>query len=176
MRYAFGLHTFFAVTLVVSLEPLKLNNVVTVGTWNSYHHRTQHQYAIPGTEYDHSNIDVQLNYQQVRHFDLALNYQNTTAAPTYAGFPQYGNYFVILAFPFYDEQTTCYELTQCLSIIANWQASQTPAAPLIVVHLNFLHNPSVFTYGQNVFKFLESQILSSVPRCKLFAKRFKVFL
>ena len=99
-------------------EVLQLPHVQAKGTHNSYHLEPEPAWS-PSHRYSHAPLDVQLQEQGVRQFELDLHYR------TDAGFE-------IFHIPSLDQETTCRALADCLATVKGWSDAHPWHFPIVV--------------------------------------------
>lgn len=98
---------------------LRLGDVQAKGTHNSYHVQPD-QPVDPSHFYTHQPLDVQLDEQGVRQFELDLHLQMD-------------NGFEVFHLPGgIDSETTCRRFTNCLQIVKNWSDENRWHMPLVI--------------------------------------------
>jgi len=125
--------SFRAVALVLLLLPacsdeegspyrlddlLRLNDVQAKGTHNSYHIQPDSPID-PSHFYTHATLDIQLEEQGVRQFELDLHLHREEG-------------FQVFHLPGFDPETTCRRFTNCLMIIKNWSDKHRWHMPLLI--------------------------------------------
>ncbi|MBT6180222.1 MAG: hypothetical protein HOI23_23475 [Deltaproteobacteria bacterium] len=134
--FPLGFFAFFAGLFLVScggtedpvptLEPahvyplddeLRLHHVQVKGTHNSYHQRPETTIH-PTHEYSHAPLDVQLETQNVRTFELDLH--------------RFDDSFQVFHLALVDEVSSCSLFADCLSVIQTWSASKPDHLPIFV--------------------------------------------
>jgi len=98
-------------------DELRLHHVQVKGTHNSYHVRPETT-VHPTHEYSHAPLDIQLETQNVRTFELDLH--------------RFDDSFQVFHLQLVDEVSTCALFTDCLSVIQNWSLSKPDHLPIIV--------------------------------------------
>ena len=100
-------------------EALRVNDVQVIGTHNSYHLRPPRDLP-PGdvADYEHPPLDVQLDGQGVRSFEL-----DVFNGPT----------FPVAHTPILDATSTCPTLTACLSVLNEWSDRHPGHVPIFVL-------------------------------------------
>jgi hypothetical protein len=98
---------------------LRLNDVQAKGTHNSYHVQPDNP-VDPSHFYTHATLDVQLEEQGVRQFELDLHLHRD-------------NGFEVFHLPGgIDSETTCRRFANCLQIIKNWSDEHRWHMPLVI--------------------------------------------
>ncbi len=127
-----GAHIFFVRTRISSEErrrglavfsgDIRLNQMQALGTHNSYH-----TYPTPGLDgilalqYFQDPLDVQLQDQGVRQFELDVNVTNDGTGT-----------FAVLHIQGIDEGTTCRAFLDCLTTIRNWSQANPQHVPIAI--------------------------------------------
>jgi hypothetical protein len=137
---------------------LRLNDVQAKGTHNSYHLQADKP-VDPSLFYTHAPLDIQLEEQGVRQFELDLHLHRD-------------NGFEVFHLPGgIDSETTCRRFTNCLQIIKNWSDENRWHLPLVIwlepkdEEMDSLYpelEPIVDRYDE-----LEADILSVWPRMRI---------
>lgn len=133
-------------------DQIKLNQLQTKGTHNSYHVQT------PGTvilehQYTHAPLDQQLERQGVRAFELDTRLDKKTGT------------FVVFHLGIIDEVTTCATLAECLATLASWSRAHPLHHPIFV---QIEPKDAMPNDGQeDYFSAFEAVILSQWPRDKI---------
>jgi hypothetical protein len=99
-------------------EVLRFNDIQMEGTHNSYHVETTGG-VIPAWKYTHKPLDVQLEMQGVRQFELDFHYNGPNDFPVHHVPPDVG--------------TTCASLAECLGLLKTWSDAHPRHAPLVVL-------------------------------------------
>ncbi len=99
-------------------DVLRLNDLQAVGTHNSYHLRPPFEPAPPDLDYEHDPLDVQLEEQGVRKFELDVYW-----AP---------DGFRVHHINVLDARTNCETLVLCLETIRGWSETHPGHHPLFV--------------------------------------------
>jgi hypothetical protein len=98
---------------------LRLNDVQAKGTHNSYHVQPDNPID-PSHYYTHAPLDVQLEEQGVRQFELDLHLHKEEG-------------FQVFHLPGgFDSETTCLRFTNCLKIVKNWSDHNRWHMPLVI--------------------------------------------
>lgn len=100
-------------------DVLRLNHVQAKGTHNSYHLRSE-RIVDESHDYDHAPLDVQLEAQGVRQFELDLHLHETLG---WQVFHLPGGI---------DEGTTCLQLRDCLGLMKAWSDQNPYHLPIVV--------------------------------------------
>lgn len=100
-------------------EKLRLNHLQMKGTHNSYHVEKEGN-QLRHWRYTHEPLDVQLQSQGVRAFELDTQYNAETGL------------FDVLHVPRFDDVSNCPELSACLGAIASWSATHPAHHPLFI--------------------------------------------
>ncbi len=100
-------------------DALRVNDVQVIGTHNSYHLRPPRALP-PGdvADYEHPPLDVQLDEQGVRSFEL-----DVFNGPT----------FPVAHTPVIDATSTCSTLADCLSVLGAWSNRHPGHVPIFVL-------------------------------------------
>lgn len=98
---------------------LRLNDVQAKGTHNSYHIQPDNPID-PSHFYTHAALDIQLDEQGVRQFELDLHLHKEEG-------------FQVFHLPGgFDSETTCRRFSNCLKIIKNWSDRNRWHMPLVI--------------------------------------------
>jgi hypothetical protein len=97
---------------------LRLNDVQAKGTHNSYHIQNDNPID-PSHFYTHATLDIQLEEQGVRQFELDLHLHKDEG-------------FQVFHLPRLDSETTCRRFTNCLNVIKNWSDKHRWHMPLVI--------------------------------------------
>jgi hypothetical protein len=97
---------------------LRLNHIQAKGTHNSYHVQPPIVFD-PGHRYTHQPLDVQLEEQGVRQFELDLHLRADVG-------------FEVFHLPLVDQQSTCRRFTDCLAIVKTWSDDHPRHAPIVI--------------------------------------------
>ena len=97
---------------------LRLNDVQARGTHNSYHVQTENP-VDASHFYTHAPLDVQLEEQGVRQFEIDIHYRT-------------GSGFEVFHLPAIDDVSTCDVFVDCLSIIKDWSDDNPYHAPIVI--------------------------------------------
>ncbi len=111
-------------------DVLRLNDVWSVGTHNSYHLRFLPEPLLDEWDYEHAPLDVQLDEQGVRKFELDVFWDP-------AGFR-------VLHFNVFDNRSSCDTLVICLNILRDWSVAHPGHHPLFV----FIEPKGIFSETQ----------------------------
>ncbi len=98
---------------------LRVDHLQVKGTHNSYHIAPP-EHAVPDWEYTHVPLDQQLEAQGVRAVELDVNWN--------ARCRRYEVFHVGLI----DAQTTCFLLSECLSVLRDWSDANPGHVPIFV--------------------------------------------
>ncbi len=98
-------------------DELRLHHVQVRGTHNSYHVEPE-TVIHPSHAYSHAPLDVQLETQGVRTFELDLH--------------RMGDTFDVFHLALVDEVSSCQTFSECLSVIQVWSASKPDHLPIMV--------------------------------------------
>lgn len=108
-------------TLVPHVYPLddelRLHHVQVRGTHNSYHVEPE-SVVHPSHAYSHAPLDIQLETQNVRTFELDLH--------------RFDDTFEVFHLILVDEVSTCQMFTDCLSVVQQWSASKPDHLPIMI--------------------------------------------
>ncbi len=99
-------------------DVLRLNHVQARGTHNSYHIQSENP-VDASHYYTHAPLDVQLEEQGVRQFEIDLHYRE-------------GEGFEVFHLPGVDEVTTCLAFTDCLGTIKGWSDANPYHMPIMI--------------------------------------------
>jgi hypothetical protein len=133
-------------------EVLRINQLQTKGTHNSYHIAP----ADPGLGawlYTHAPLDEQLRAQGVRAFELDTQLNATTSR------------FEVLHLPGLDEGTTCRSFAACLTTLKTW-SDQNPGHHVLLVQIEPKDTPPAAD-PEPYFARLEQEVLDVWPRSRL---------
>lgn len=98
-------------------DVLRLNHVQAKGTHNSYHIESSEP-VDDSHRYTHAALDVQLESQGVRQFELDLHLSAQGE-------------FEVFHLPGVDEETTCRKFVQCLQIVKTWSDANPWHMPIV---------------------------------------------
>lgn len=129
-------------------DSLRVNHLQAKGTHNSYHIAPDGG-LIPALNYTHAPLDVQLEEQGVRHFELDVRYD------------MFKGYFTVFHENF-DKGTTCDTLTKCLSLVKTW-SDDHPAHHPLFFQIE-LKDTASEADAEAYFSALEGDVLSVFPR------------
>ena len=133
---------------------LRFHHVQMKSTHNSYHIEKEGN-TIPELHYTHAPLDVQLESQGVRHFELDLR-----QGPD--------GYFVVYHLPIVDDVSHCARFTDCLGKIKGWHDAHPYHHP-IVVQLELKDPPPIDAApAETYFEALHAEITSVMPPEMLF--------
>ena len=90
-------------------EILRINHIQSKGTHNAYHVRPPAAVSIVDWDYTHAPLDVQLEEQGVRHFELDVHYAEIGDGS-----------FPVFHLPTVDPLSTCPNLRECLRLTKEW--------------------------------------------------------
>ncbi len=131
-------------------DRLTLAQVQVKGTHNSYHLAPEHG-AVPDLDYTHAPLDVQLDEQGVRQFELDIYFQPDRAEFRVAH---------ILDMDL-DPDSSCSPLVECLGLLRAWSDEHPAHLPLAVfVDLKDYFDAAT---AEDYFGLLEARILSVWP-------------
>ena len=128
-----GPHIFFVRTRISSSEwrrglavfsgGIRLNQMQALGTHNSYHTYPKPGLdAIESLQYFEDPLDVQLQDQGVRQFELDVNVTNDGS-----------DSFAVVHVQGIDEGTTCRAFLDCLTTIRTWSQAHPQHAPIAIL-------------------------------------------
>jgi len=100
-------------------DTLRLNHLQAKSTHNSYHVEPEGN-ELDDWRYTHLPLDQQADAQGVRHFELDLRFSEALQV------------FQVYHLPIVDEETTCQELTECLTGLRIWSDEHCSHHPLVV--------------------------------------------
>lgn len=132
-------------------DALELHQLQAKGTHNSYHHPTADVAMIMALDYTHQPLDVQLEQQGVRQFELDTHWNAAKGA-----MEVYHLYLV-------DEGTTCRLFTDCLKTIKTWSDAHPAHQPLFI-QIEPKDSPADAMLAEDYFENLEGEVLSVWPR------------
>ncbi|MEC8049862.1 MAG: Ca2+-dependent phosphoinositide-specific phospholipase C [Myxococcota bacterium] len=98
-------------------DELRLHHVQVRGTHNSYHIEPE-SVVHPSHAYSHAPLDIQLETQNVRTFELDLH--------------RFDDTFEVFHLILVDEVTSCQMFTDCLSVVQRWSASKPDHLPIMI--------------------------------------------
>jgi len=131
---------------------LRLNHIQVAGTHNSYHIDTKS--GIPGLDYTHAPIGVQLASQGVRQLELDLQWDMTNEL------------IRVHHIPVVDQLSTCDLFTDCLAAVKTWSDKNRAHLPVVI-----LVEPKVtyksFTVGNQAYSRVEADLLKVFPKDRL---------
>lgn len=104
-------------------DTLRINHIQMKGTHNSYHIAPA-PFLGEGLEYTLPLIDIQLNEQGVRQFELDVYYDRKNENEN--------NRFRVYHIPVIDEGSTCYWLADCLEVLYTWSKANSGHHPIFV--------------------------------------------
>lgn len=127
-----GLHSFWVQSRVGDLKRrgigfftggIRLNQLQALGTHNSYHtYPAPPLDGVASLDYYEDPLDVQLQDQGVRQFELDVNVTNDGTG-----------LFDVLHIQGLDEGTTCRAFLDCLTTIRNWSVAHPQHAPIAIL-------------------------------------------
>lgn len=85
---------------------IRINQIQVKGTHNSYHVATDVT-PLPQLEYTHKPLDVQLEEQGVRQFEIDVTWSEEKG-------------FIVIHDELFDPGTTCEYFTECMQLMKNW--------------------------------------------------------
>lgn len=97
---------------------LRLNQLQLAGTHNSYHQRPEP--ARPEWDYSHAPLDVQLEAQGVRQFELDVHWDPNEER------------YTVFHVPIVDDRSSCHYLSDCLGLIRGWSDAHRGHQPLFI--------------------------------------------
>jgi hypothetical protein len=97
---------------------LRFHHLQAKGTHNSYHVQTA---SLPEWAYTHAALDVQLEAQGVRQFELDVYWDDTLGAHT------------VQHVPLIDPGTTCATFVDCVATLDGWSSAHPGHHPLLVL-------------------------------------------
>lgn len=130
-------------------KTLRINHLQAKATHNSYHIETPGS-TVPDWDYTHAPLDVQLQSQGVRGFELDTRYVEED------------DDFEVFHLGTIDEQTTCRRFVDCLSTLKKWSDHFPAHHPLLVMIEPKDAPPEADPEGY--FSKMEGEILSVWPR------------
>ncbi|MCA9520284.1 MAG: hypothetical protein KC609_04905 [Myxococcales bacterium] len=138
-----------ALTALDLRADLRMNQLQTKGTHNSYHIQPRPK-TIPHWSYTHLPLDRQLDEQGVRQIELDINYNAETGG------------FDVFHVRLVDSKTTCKTLQACLKTAKGWSDVHPRHVPIMVM----IEPKAELTALEGVdgFALLESSILEILPR------------
>ena len=101
-------------------DVLRVNHVQSVGTHNSYHMRTA-GIEVDAWNYEHAALDVQLEDQGVRQFELDIWWDEAEG--------DFGVYHV----PIIDPTSTCGWLSDCVEVLRAWSDANPAHHPFLTL-------------------------------------------
>jgi hypothetical protein len=120
-------------------DELRVNHVASVGTHNSYHLRSPlfPPGAIPpDIDYEQAPLDVQLEEQGVRKFELDVYWDGELGV------------YRVHHITFVDQASTCEFLLDCLAILRDWSLAHRGHVPIFVfVEPKGIYMPGTITDG-----------------------------
>jgi Phosphoinositide phospholipase C, Ca2+-dependent len=102
-------------------DVLRLNHVQAVGTHNSYHVRSPLVGHLHEYDYEHAPLDVQLDDQGVRKFELDLYWDLDLGV------------FRVHHLNFVDQETRCEFLSECLETLRDWSLAHRGHHPIFLM-------------------------------------------
>lgn len=102
-------------------DVLRLNHVQAVGTHNSYHVRSPLSGSLHDYDYEHAPLEVQLDEQGVRKFELDLYWD--------ADLGQYRVHHL----NYFDQVTRCETLIECLETLRDWSLAHPGHHPIFLM-------------------------------------------
>ena len=134
-------------------DVLRLNHLQIKGTHNSYHQRPDMDPIVPDWDYSHAPLDVQLDKQGVRQFEIDI-YWDSAAKD-----------FNVLHAPIIDPLSSCAKLRDCLAVVDGWSTAHTDHVPIII----WIEPKNFLAYKEDdaIFANLRAAILGAVARDRL---------
>ncbi len=123
---------------------LRINEIQTEGTHNSYHKWS----PIPLLTYGHPPLDEQLSLYSVRQFELDVHWEG-------------GSFSVFHSFA--DKPSTCTSLIECLTILKTWSNGNPGHQPLFVI-IEPKDDLDISKIKKEHFSVMEDEVLSVWPR------------
>lgn len=136
-------------------DKLRVNHVQVVGTHNSYHIAPEQ--GVDDWKYTHDPLDVQLEQQGVRKFELDIYWDATRKV------------YQVLHVPLVDTGTTCDKWTDCLRVIKYWSDQRPQHLPIFIMVETKL---SDFNAPKDLFEKLEAETLSVFPKDRIITPDF----
>jgi hypothetical protein len=99
-------------------DVLRFHHLQAKGTHNSYHVQTS---TLPEWAYTHAELDIQLEEQGVRQFELDVYWDSTLGA------------HVVQHVPIVDPGTTCATFVDCVATLDSWSSAHPGHHPLLVL-------------------------------------------
>lgn len=137
-------------------DVLRMNQLQTKGTHNSYHTPTDDAKMIFALDYTHAPLGVQFASQGVRQIELDIHRSLAKGV-----LEVYHLYLV-------DEGTSCRLFTDCLAAIKQW-SDKNPAHHPIFIQIEPKDTPVDTTDAEDYFNLMESEVLSVFPRKRVIA-------
>ncbi len=134
-------------------DSLRFNHLQTKSTHNSYHIETKDN-TVEDWNYTHAPLDVQLGAQGVRHVELDIRFNASLEI------------FEVYHLPILDEQTTCRQFTECLSVMKKWSDAHR-AHHALVVQIEMKDLPAE-ELAEEYFDALHKEIRSVWPDNRIF--------
>lgn len=134
-------------------DVLHLNHIQTKSTHNSYHIETPNN-TVEEWMYTHAPLDVQLGKQGVRHVEIDIRFNTSLEV------------FEVYHLPLLDEQTTCRQFTECLSVMKKWSDAHR-AHHALVVQIE-MKDTVADANAETYFDMLHKEIRSVWPENRLF--------
>lgn len=131
---------------------LRINQIQCLGTHNSYH-TTGELGGLPFMQYDHRPLDEQLD-MGVRQFELDIHHNG-------------GNGIKVYHLPFFDPETTCAYLVECLGLIRDW-SDVHPGHHILFVFIEPKEELDPDTFLGHTEE-VDAEILSVWPRDRIFS-------
>lgn len=97
---------------------IRINQIQVKGTHNSYHIATDTT-PLPQLEYTHASLDIQLEEQGVRQFEIDVTYAE-------------GKGFIVIHDELFDPGTTCEYFNECMQLMKDW-SDENPGHHLLFI-------------------------------------------
>ncbi len=133
-------------------DVLRLNHLQTKGTHNSYH--VASDLPVPDWAYTHAPLDVQLEEQGVRKFELDTYFDAASSV------------FQVHHVPTLDMKSTCPLLAECLGLVRAWSDAHRAHHPIFI---QIEPKDTLPADSEPYFAALEAEILSVWPRDRIVA-------
>ncbi len=141
----------------------RMNQIQVIGTHNSYHKRPKYiswaknvTKAVQDWDYEHLPLDVQLE-NGVRSLEIDIH--NTPEG------------WKVMHAPYFDNETTCATLQECLKVVQEWSDKNPWHVPIIIMIERKTEGPVLDKRITNPKKEdierIEEDILSAIPRDKI---------
>ncbi len=130
-------------------DVLTFADLQALGTHNSYHMRTE-GVDVEEWDYEHLPLDQQLDTQGVRQFELDINWNADD------------HLFEVYHVGIIDQTSTCWLLTECLSVMKGWSDGHPGHHPLFtLLEMKATYDPET---ADAVLAELEAEVLSVWPQ------------